>query len=71
MMTYDKFMGFKDSVVAGEKVAILRYKSEDSVPYCQCSRCGKPIKRIMYVVQSCATDCETFYLGAECIKHFE
>lgn len=58
------------SHVAGENVSILKYKSKDSYPYCDCSRCGKPIKRIMFVVQSQETDVELFYLGTECIKHF-
>jgi hypothetical protein len=35
------------SHVAGENVSILKYKSKDSQPYCNCSRCGKPIKRII------------------------
>ena len=58
----------------GEKVAILKYedtiKSKKSkVAYCNCDRCGKPIKRVMYVVQNAETDYEMFYLGSECIKH--
>ena len=58
------------SHVAGEHVFILKYQSKDSIPYCDCSRCGKPIKKTMYVVQSQETDVELFYLGSECIKHF-
>ena len=68
-MKYTQFMGYKWSSVAGEEVAILKYESEHkNIPYCECSRCGKPIKRTMYVVQSKETDVELFYLGADCIK---
>lgn len=70
-MEYTKFCGYLDSEMAGERVAILKYeapKSEAHIPYCDCSFCGKPIKRVMYVVQSDKTDVELYYLGAECIK---
>lgn len=50
-------------------VGILEYKSDSKIPYCECTRCGKDIKRIMYVVQD-SNDIEVEYLGAECIKHF-
>ena len=67
-MEYTKFMGYKWCDIVGEEVGILKYESKDNAPYCECSRCGKPIKRVMYVVQSKETDLEHFYLGAECIK---
>ena len=51
------------------KVYILKYKSEQPYPYCECTMCGKPIKRTMYVVQD-ENDIELEYLGSECIKHF-
>ena len=53
----------------GENVSILEYKSADNFPYCDCDRCGKPIRRRMFVVQSEVTDIELMYLGAECVKH--
>ena len=54
-------------------VNILEYKSDSKFPYCDCSRCGQPIKKHMFVVQ-CAEegpelDVEMAYLGSECIKH--
>lgn len=52
-------------------VAILEYKSNDNTPYIECSRCGKPIRRKMYVIQDSNTDLEIAYLGSECIKHFQ
>ena len=58
---------FSDAL--GEDVHVLIYKSEDSFPYCDCDRCGKPIRRKMYVVQSANTDIELMYLGSECIRH--
>lgn len=58
------------SETCGENVAILEYKSKDNVPYCDCTRCGKPIKRIMYVVQSNGTGVELMYLGSDCVKKF-
>lgn len=58
------------SDIAGGDVTILKYESKEKYPYCDCSRCGKPIKKIMYVVQDDKTDVEMFYLGSECIKHF-
>ena len=70
-MEYTKFMGYKRSNIAGEEVAILKYESKSNAPYCECSRCGKPIKRTMYVVQSRETDVELFYLGSECFKKFD
>lgn len=53
----------------GEMVNILEYSSKDKVPYCNCERCGQPIVRKMFVVQSANTDIELSYLGSECIKH--
>ena len=52
------------------RVNILKYKSTSSIPYCECTRCGKDIKKIMYVVQD-ENDVEVEYLGSECIKHFK
>lgn len=51
-------------------VYIMEYKSESKMPYCECSRCGKDIKKIMYVVQD-SRDIEVEYLGSDCIKYFE
>ena len=58
------------SDIAGGDVTILKYESKEKCPYLYCSRCGKPIKKTMYVVQDDKTDVEMFYLGSECIKHF-
>lgn len=58
------------SDICGEEVAILEYKSKEKNPYCECTRCGKPIIKKMYVVQSKETGIELMYLGSECIKHF-
>ena len=56
-----------------EDVSILKSvkDSEGNVPYCLCSRCNKPIKNILYVVQSDSTDIEMLYLGADCVKHLD
>lgn len=59
------------SAALGEDVDILEYKGKHSVTYCYCSRCGKPILREMYVVQSAETAVEYMYLGSDCIKHFD
>lgn len=58
------------STICGEVVSVLEYKGDNDIPYCECSRCGKDIKRKMYVVQSAETGIELMYLGAECIKKF-
>ena len=58
------------SELCGEDVSILEYRSRDNIPYCECTRCGKDIKRRMFVVQSKETDVELMYLGADCIKQF-
>jgi hypothetical protein len=50
---------------------LLNCNSEGNVPYCLCSRCNKPIKNILYVVQSDSTDIEMLYLGADCVKHLD
>ena len=55
----------------GEHVSILEYRSDDNVPYCDCDRCGKPIVKRMFVVQSKETDIEIAYLGSECVKHLK
>lgn len=52
----------------GEDVTIFEYASQSKYPYCECSMCGKPLIRKMYVVQSDATDIELAYLGPECIR---
>lgn len=58
------------SEICGEMVNVLKYKSNTNLPYCECDRCGKMIKRTIYVVQSAENDVEMMYLGSECIKHF-
>ena len=69
MMEYRGVVKQFHSVALDEDVSVLKYTSTDSIPYCNCDRCGKPIKKIMYVVQNDHTDVEMLYLGAECIKH--
>ena len=69
-MEYTKFLGYTWSEVCGEEVALLQYESKDKFPYCDCTRCGKPITRKMIVVQSKETGIELMTLGTECIKHF-
>lgn len=64
-----------DSEVLGHKVNILEYRaaSGERLSPCfweVCSRCGKPIRRVMYVVQDAETDVEELYFGADCIKRF-
>ena len=51
------------------RVNILEYRSDSSIPYEECSRCGQLIRRKMFVVQD-MNDVEIEYLGSECIKHF-
>ena len=60
------------SQICGETVNVLEYKDETkmNIPYCECTRCGKPIKKTMYVIQSKETDVELMYLGSDCIKKF-
>ena len=58
------------SEIAGEQVSVLKYSSRYNFPYCDCSRCGKPIRKVLYVVQSDETGIELFYLGSECIRKF-
>ena len=58
----------KYSKLLKQDVDILEYRSKDGIPYCDCDRCGKPIKRLMYVVQDPETGLEIMYLGSECIK---
>lgn len=53
----------------GKLVAVLVYKSKSNIPYMDCSRCGKGIKRTMYVVQDIETGVEMEYLGCVCAKH--
>ena len=55
----------------GENVHIMKYAGEEKFPYIECSRCGKLIKRTMYVIQNTETDVEMEYLGSDCIKHFK
>lgn len=59
-----------NSEILGHMVDILEYKSENNIPYLDCTRCGKAIKRRMFVVQNAETAVEEMYLGSECIKHF-
>lgn len=72
MMEYTGKYWSMFSEVCDEKVNILEYKSahKTKIPWCECSRCGKPITANLYVVQSEETDVEMFYLGPECIKKF-
>lgn len=65
-MEYTKYLG-KDRL-NGQDVSLLLYESKDKVPYCDCSRCGKPIKRKMIVVQDAETAVEMFYLGTDCYR---
>ena len=50
-------------------VSILEYRSTHSWPYIECSRCGKLIRRTMFVVQD-SRGIEVEYLGSECVKAF-
>lgn len=64
-----------DSEILGHKVNILEYRAErgERLSSCfweACSRCGKPIRRVLFVVQDAETDVEEMYLGADCIKRF-
>lgn len=63
-----------NSELLGHTVYILEYRSKydpkSKFYHTECSRCGKPIKRIMFVVQNAETDVEELYLGSDCIKHF-
>lgn len=67
-MEYTDYLGSRYSEDAGEEVNVLLYTSTHSVPYCDCTRCGKPIKRRMYVIQSKETDVELMYLGSDCFR---
>lgn len=69
-MEYVRIVKSMYSDICGENVSILEYKSNDNFPYCECTRCGKDIKRKMYVVQSDKTDIELMYLGSDCYKRF-
>lgn len=70
MMEYTGKYKTQYSEICGEMVDILEYKSNYKFPWCDCERCGKPIIKKMYVVQSKETGIERFHLGSECIKHF-
>ena len=56
----------------GKSVNVLEYKDNEKHVrgwhYERCTRCGKPLKKIWYVVQD-EDDVEIAYLGAECVKH--
>ena len=52
-----------------ENVIIFEEKSNSSCAYMDCDRCGKPIKRTMYVAQSVETGIELGYFGSECLKY--
>jgi len=51
-----------------QDVDVLEYASNDSFPYMECSICGKPIIRKMFVVQDPDSGVEIAYLGSECVK---
>lgn len=57
----------------GQEVNILEYKDKKNkfIPYCDCTRCGKPIKSHMFVIQDTVDDVEMAYYGADCIKHLK
>ena len=72
MMEYTGKYWEMESKELGETVNILEYKAENRkhlAAWCECSKCGKPIKRLMYVVQD-MEDIEVMYLGADCVKKF-
>ena len=70
-MEYTDYLGSRYSKDAGEEVNVLLYTSKSRTPYMPCTRCGKPICRRMYVIQSKTTDVELMYLGSDCYKHFK
>lgn len=49
-------------------VTVLEYRSDSNVPYMECSRCGKDIKRVMYVVQDPETGISMERLCAACAR---
>lgn len=68
MIEYKGVVNKFHSLTLDEDVSILKYTRNDNLYFCECSRCGKLIKRVMYVVQNDDTDVEMLYLGSECIK---
>ena len=68
MIEYKGVVNKFHSLTLDEDVSILKYTRNDTLYFCECSRCGKLIKRVMYVVQNDDTDVEMLYLGSECIK---
>lgn len=69
-MMYVGYHGSKYSEILDADISILEYKIDSKIPYCDCSRCGKPLKSKMFVIQDRSTDVEMMCLGADCIKHF-
>lgn len=69
-MKYVKYHGSHYSEILGTDISILEYKIDSKVSYCDCSKCGKPLKSKMFVIQDKETDVEMMYLGSDCIKHF-
>ena len=69
-MEYTKYYGHKFCEKFGKEVAVLEYSIDYSskVPYCDCDRCNKPIKRKMIVLQDVDTDAELVCLGMDCAK---
>lgn len=59
----------KFSEMFDENVVIFEERSTSKFPYCDCDRCGKPIVRKMFTVQSCETGIELGYFGSECVKY--
>lgn len=72
-MEYVKYHGRRHSEMYGEEVSVLEYQDTQNKYskkyYCQdCSMCGRPILRKMFVIQSAETGVEIAYLGADCYK---
>lgn len=52
----------------GETVNVLEYTAEDGGVHGYCLKCGKPLKRHWWRVQTAADDAVYGDIGADCVK---
>ena len=57
-----------DSEVFEQKVNCLEYKCKSSVTWGNCYRCGKPLRRHWWTIQTVEDDLVICDIGPDCIK---
>lgn len=58
----------KSVVFGGDTINVLEYRDKEGKPHGTCMRCGKPLRRHWWRVQTADDDAVYGDIGTECVK---